>query len=154
METSLAGDMSLTVVLCILTGILGALVGPSMLHFLRVKDSDFVTIGECFVVDNNIVLTSDAFTGIVLGCTASAISTAALLGTNPRAAAISSLAFVLYGVICVLLASIPPVVRPFTLKLRIGLLYYTSGCACTKACRRIIELSFTNVFPLADRLYN
>ncbi|EIN05697.1 LrgB-domain-containing protein [Punctularia strigosozonata HHB-11173 SS5] len=92
MEASLQGDSGFTVLLCIFTGILGAIAGPQMLRVLRVKDSDFITIG------------------VVLGCTASAISTAALLGTNPRAAAISSLAFVLYGISCIILTSIPPVV--------------------------------------------
>ncbi|KZT54794.1 hypothetical protein CALCODRAFT_438054, partial [Calocera cornea HHB12733] len=93
MEATLQGDPGLTVVLCILTGVLGAMAGPTLLRWLRVRDDDFITIG------------------IVLGCTASAISTAALLGSNPRAAAISSLAFVLYGVACIVLSAIPPVVR-------------------------------------------
>ncbi|EJU02880.1 hypothetical protein DACRYDRAFT_115857 [Dacryopinax primogenitus] len=93
LEASLHGDPGLTVIFCILTGVLGALAGPSLLRLLRVKPEDYITIG------------------IVLGCTASAISTAALLGENPRAAAISSLAFVLYGVACVGLTAVPQVVQ-------------------------------------------
>lgn len=47
--------------------------------------------------------------GITLGVNSSAIGTALLLRTDPRAAALSSLSMTLFGTITVLLTSIPPV---------------------------------------------
>lgn len=49
--------------------------------------------------------------GVTLGANSSAIATALLLRTDPRAAALSSLSMSLFGTITVLFTSIPPVVE-------------------------------------------
>lgn len=48
--------------------------------------------------------------GVAMGTNAHAVSTAYLLTNNPRAAAIASLSFVLFGTVCIILASVPAVV--------------------------------------------
>jgi putative effector of murein hydrolase len=48
--------------------------------------------------------------GITLGINSSALATAFLLRTDPRAAALSSLSMILFGAVTVLFTSIPPVV--------------------------------------------
>jgi putative effector of murein hydrolase len=47
--------------------------------------------------------------GVTLGANSSAIATALLLRTDPRAAALSSLSMSLFGTITVLFTSIPPI---------------------------------------------
>lgn len=47
--------------------------------------------------------------GVTLGVNSSAIATALLLNSDPRAAALSSLSMSLFGTITVLFTSIPPV---------------------------------------------
>lgn len=49
--------------------------------------------------------------GVTLGANSSAIATALLLVTDPRAAALSSLSMSLFGIITLALTSVPPVVR-------------------------------------------
>lgn len=49
--------------------------------------------------------------GVTLGGNSSAIATALLLATDPRAAALSSLSMSLFGTAMVALTSVPPVVR-------------------------------------------
>ena len=49
--------------------------------------------------------------GVTLGANSSAIATALLLATDPRAAALSSLSMGLFGTATVALTSIPPVVQ-------------------------------------------
>ena len=49
--------------------------------------------------------------GVALGGNSSAIATALLLGSDPRAAALSSLSMGLFGTAMVALTSVPPVVR-------------------------------------------
>ena len=49
--------------------------------------------------------------GVTLGGNSSAIATALLLNSDPRAAALSSLSMSLFGTVLVALTSIPPVVR-------------------------------------------
>ncbi len=46
--------------------------------------------------------------GVTLGVNSSAIATALLLRTDPRAAALSSLSMTLFGTVTVLFTSIPP----------------------------------------------
>lgn len=89
---NLGGDTTLLAVLCIMSGILGVLIGPAMLTLLRIPEDDYVT------------------RGITLGANSSAIATALLLTTDPRAAAMSSLVMSLFGTVMVVLSSIPPVV--------------------------------------------
>lgn len=48
--------------------------------------------------------------GVTLGGNSSAIATALLLLSDPRAAALSSLSMSLFGIITVVLTSVPPIV--------------------------------------------
>lgn len=89
---NLGGDLNLVAVLCIMSGILGVLVGPPMLRWLKIPEDDYVT------------------RGVTLGSNSSAIATALLLTSDPRAAALSSLSMSLFGTVMVALTSIPPVV--------------------------------------------
>ena len=90
---NLGGDLSLVAVLCILSGILGVVIGPQLLDLLRIPPDDYIT------------------RGVTLGGNSSAIATALLLVTDPRAAAFSSLALGLFGTVTVALSSVGPVVR-------------------------------------------
>ena len=90
---NLDGDASLVAVLCIMSGILGVLFGPTLLRWLKIPEDDYVT------------------RGITLGANSSAIATALLLTTDPRAAALSSLSMSLFGTIMVALSSVPLVVK-------------------------------------------
>ena len=90
---NLGGDPSLLAVLAIMSGILGVLFGPTLLAWLGVPEDDYIT------------------RGITLGANSSAIATAMLLTTDPRAAALSSLIMSLFGTVVVAMSSIPPVVR-------------------------------------------
>ncbi|KAI9815563.1 MAG: hypothetical protein M1827_002697 [Pycnora praestabilis] len=89
---NLGGDLNLVAVLCIMSGILGVLIGPLMLKWLRIPEDDYVT------------------RGVALGGNSSAIATALLLVSDPRAAALSSLSMSLFGTSMVALTSVPPVV--------------------------------------------
>ncbi|KAI9756316.1 MAG: hypothetical protein M4579_003908 [Chaenotheca gracillima] len=89
--SNLGGDLNLAAVLCIMSGIMGVLIGPAMLRWLRIPDDDYIT------------------RGVSLGANSSAIATALLLQSDPRAAALSSLAMSLFGTLMVGLTSIPPV---------------------------------------------
>ncbi|TLD36075.1 hypothetical protein E2P81_ATG02964 [Venturia nashicola] len=88
---NLGGDLSLVAVLCILSGIIGVLIGPQLLDLLKIPQDDYIT------------------RGVTLGGNSSAIATALLLVTDPRAAAFSSLAMGLFGTITVALTSVPAV---------------------------------------------
>ena len=92
-SNNLGGDASLVAVLAIVSGILGVLVGPTLLHWLRIPEDDYVT------------------RGITMGANSSAIGTAMLLTIDPRAAALSSLIMSMFGTAMVALSSIPPLVR-------------------------------------------
>jgi putative effector of murein hydrolase len=96
----LEADSNATVCFVILTGILGTIIGPYLLKLLRVKEDDYVTIG------------------VAMGSNSHAIATASLLRTNPRAAAIASLSFVIFGTTFVIVVSIPIV--PQTLRQLVG----------------------------------
>ena len=52
--------------------------------------------------------------GVTLGGNSSAIATALLLVTDPRAAALSSLSMGLFGATMVALTSVPPIARAVT----------------------------------------
>lgn len=67
-------------------------MGPAALRALRVPEDDYVT------------------RGVTLGCNGSAIATALLLGSDPRAAALSSLSMGLFGTVVVGATSVPAVV--------------------------------------------
>jgi len=76
-----------------LSGIIGVLVGSYILKLLRIPPDDYVT------------------RGVTLGINASAISTAQLLTTDPRAAALSSLSFAVFGALMVVLTAITPITK-------------------------------------------
>lgn len=84
--------MQLVAVLCIMSGVMGVVVGPVLLRWMRVPEEDYVT------------------RGVSLGGNGSAIATAVLLVQDPRAAALSSLSMGLFGTVMVGLTSVPAVV--------------------------------------------
>ncbi|KAI0390493.1 LrgB-like family-domain-containing protein [Xylariaceae sp. FL0594] len=88
---NLGGDPSTVAALAILSGILGVLIGQRMLALLKTPDDDYVT------------------RGVTLGANSSAIATALLLRTDPRAAALSSLSMSLFSTITVLFTAVPPI---------------------------------------------
>ncbi|KAM7221270.1 Plastidal glycolate/glycerate translocator 1, chloroplastic [Rhypophila decipiens] len=88
---NLGGDVNTVSAVAIMSGIIGALVGGRMLDFMRIPEDDYVT------------------RGVTLGANSSAIATALLLQTDPRAAALSSLSMSLFGTITVLFTAIPAI---------------------------------------------
>lgn len=76
-----------------MSGVLGVLLGPTLLTWLRIPEDDYVT------------------RGVTMGGNGSAIATALLLVRDPRAAALSSLSMSLFGTVMVGLTSVPVVVR-------------------------------------------
>lgn len=88
---NLGGDLQLVAVLCIMSGVMGVLVGPALLKWMRIPEDDYVT------------------RGVTLGGNSSAIATALLLVSDPRAAALSSLSMSLFGTVMVGLTSVPVV---------------------------------------------
>lgn len=89
---NLGGNLDVVAPVAIFSGILGVLCGPWTLGKLRVPEDDYIT------------------RGIVLGANSSAVATAMLLQSDPRAAAFSSLSMGLFGMITVALTSVPPLV--------------------------------------------
>ncbi|KAI8627111.1 LrgB-like family-domain-containing protein [Xylariaceae sp. FL1651] len=88
---NLGGDSNTVAALAIVSGITGVLIGQRMLALMKIPDDDYVT------------------RGVTMGANSSAIATALLLRTDPRAAALSSLSMSIFGAITVLLTSIPPI---------------------------------------------
>ncbi|KAG9251153.1 LrgB-like family-domain-containing protein [Emericellopsis atlantica] len=88
---NLGGDLNTAAALAIVSGIFGVLVGPRMLAIMHIPEDDYVT------------------RGVTLGVNSSAIATALLLKTDPRAAALSCLSMILFGTVTVIFTSIPPV---------------------------------------------
>ncbi|VUC25429.1 unnamed protein product [Clonostachys rosea] len=88
---NLGGDTNTVAALAIISGILGVVLGPWFLGLLGIPEDEYVT------------------RGITLGVNSSAIATALLLRTDPRAAALSSLSMILFGTVTVLFTSIPPI---------------------------------------------
>ncbi|KAM7194358.1 Plastidal glycolate/glycerate translocator 1, chloroplastic [Rhypophila sp. PSN 637] len=88
---NLGGDVNTISAVAIMSGIIGALVGGRMLDLMRIPEDDYVT------------------RGVTLGTNSSAIATALLLQTDPRAAALSSLSMSLFGTITVLFTAIPAI---------------------------------------------
>ncbi|QLQ78998.1 hypothetical protein HG537_0B03450 [Torulaspora globosa] len=91
MISNLGGDQTVMAVTTVMSGVVGALTGGRMLDLIRVPEEDYVT------------------RGLALGCNCGAIATAYLLGVDRRAAAISSLSFVFYGALMVILSAIGPI---------------------------------------------
>lgn len=88
---NLGGDSNTVAAIAIVSGIMGVILGSRILKWLRVPEDDYVT------------------RGVTLGVNSSAIATAVLLRTDPRAAALSSLSMSLFGTVTVLFTSIPPI---------------------------------------------
>ncbi|OLN90004.1 Plastidal glycolate/glycerate translocator 1, chloroplastic [Colletotrichum chlorophyti] len=88
---NLGGDVNTVAAVAIMSGIVGVLVGQRMLAWMKIPEDDYIT------------------RGVTLGANSSAIATALLLRTDPRAAALSSLSMSLFGTITVLFTSIPPI---------------------------------------------
>ena len=96
-----------------MSGILGVLLGPTILKWLKIpegrnpihKENDLPQIDFLLEIDDYVTR------GVSLGGNSSAIATALLIVSDPRAAALSSLSMSLFGTVMVALTSIPPVVR-------------------------------------------
>ncbi|KAI5781246.1 LrgB-like family-domain-containing protein [Geopyxis carbonaria] len=87
--TALGGDKSLTAILCISSGVLGALVGERVLRLCGVGPEEWVV------------------RGVAMGVNASAVGTASLLERGEvRAAAVSTVAMVVMGVAVVAVCSV------------------------------------------------
>ncbi len=108
---NLGGDVNLVAALCIMSGILGVLIGPRMLQWLRIPDGKSSRIPK--TGDSSTYFFTDDYVtrGVTLGGNSSAIATALLLVSDPRAAALSSLSMSLFGTITVALTSVPPIVQ-------------------------------------------
>ncbi|KKA30868.1 hypothetical protein TD95_000723 [Thielaviopsis punctulata] len=89
--TNLGGDLYTTAAVAIMSGVVGVLVGNKLLALVRIPEDDYVT------------------RGVTMGGNSSALGTALLLRTDPRAAALSSLSMSLFGAITVLFTSIPTI---------------------------------------------
>ena len=112
---NLGGDVATVAALAIASGISGVLVGNKMLAWIKIPKgmSDMMRNAKCETRNAKWLLTfaDDYVTrGIALGVNSSAIATAVLLRTDPRAAALSSLSMTLFGTVTVLFTSIPPMV--------------------------------------------
>ncbi|KAI9650346.1 hypothetical protein NHQ30_000359 [Ciborinia camelliae] len=90
--SNLGGNLNAAAALAIMSGILGVLLGKRLLQLLKIRPDDYITIG------------------VAMGGNASAIGTALLLVSDPRAAALSSLSMSLFGIVTLALTSVPPVV--------------------------------------------
>jgi len=88
---NLHGDLQLVAVLCIMSGVMGVLVGPTLLNWIRVPGDDYVT------------------RGVAMGGNGGAIATAALVGKDPRAGALGSLSMGVGGTVMVGLSAVPGV---------------------------------------------
>ncbi|KAB8291689.1 hypothetical protein EYC80_006489 [Monilinia laxa] len=91
--TSLGGNLNATAALAVMSGIFGVLIGQRLLALLRIRPDDYITIG------------------VTMGGNASAVGTAFLLATDPRAAAMSTLGMSLFGIVTLALTSVPPIVE-------------------------------------------
>ncbi|SCW03172.1 LAFE_0G04544g1_1 [Lachancea fermentati] len=85
---NLEGSVTIMAVTTVISGIVGVLTGGPMLDLIRVPENDYVT------------------RGLTLGCNCGAIATAYLLSVDRRAAAISTLSFVLFGTFMVVLSAV------------------------------------------------
>jgi putative effector of murein hydrolase len=114
---NLGGDTYTIAAIAIASGIVGALVGQHILAWLRIPEGKLQCIlgtsgngAPGFEANNLYVHLDDYVTrGVTLGANSSAIATAMLLRSDPRAAALSSLSMSLFGTITVLFTSIPTI---------------------------------------------
>jgi len=89
---ALQGSETTVAVVGILSGIIGVIIGSFILgkKCLRVREDDYVA------------------RGVTLGINSSAVASAHLLTTDPRAGALSSLSFFIFGTILIVLSAITP----------------------------------------------
>ncbi|KAK8136337.1 LrgB-like family-domain-containing protein [Apiospora sp. TS-2023a] len=113
---NLGGDANTGAAVAIMSGIVGVLIGQRFLAWLRIPEGMFLllpragTNGPFSPLTDGVNPLDDYVTrGVTLGANSSAMATALLLRTDPRAAALSSLAMSLFGAITVLFTSIPPI---------------------------------------------
>lgn len=85
---NLDGSITIMAVTTVISGVIGVLTGGPLLDLIGVPEDDYVT------------------RGVTLGCNCGAIATAYLLGVDRRAAAISTLSFVLFGTFMVILTAV------------------------------------------------
>lgn len=90
---NVGGNVNVGTPLAIFSGIFGVLIGNQILKLLRIPDDDYIT------------------RGITFGANSSSLATAMLLGTDPRAAAFSSLSMGFVGTVAVAATSVPPIVQ-------------------------------------------
>lgn len=84
MVERLGGDIQLTAVFCVTTGVMGVVVGPGVLRLLGVGEKEYLV------------------RGVAMGGNASAVGTAWLLGRGEvRAAAVGSVVMVGLGVVVI-----------------------------------------------------
>ncbi|KAI8954688.1 LrgB-like family-domain-containing protein [Xylaria longipes] len=114
---NLGGEPNTVAALAITSGIIGVLIGQRMLALLKIPDGTPPIRLSAIAFDaedtstDTCGFTDDYVTrGVTLGANSSAIATALLLRTDPRAAALSSLSMSLFGAITVLFTSLPPIV--------------------------------------------
>lgn len=89
---TLRGDESITVVLVCITGIIAAVAKRPFFKLMRVNmEEEYLTVGVTF------------------GATSGAIGASSLIAT-PRVMAVASLAFVMYGAMCLVAVAIPQIV--------------------------------------------
>ncbi|KAI8367434.1 LrgB-like family-domain-containing protein [Choanephora cucurbitarum] len=85
----LDSNQSIATAIITFTGITGPILGPLLLRLARVQPDDDMTIG------------------ITMGSCSHGVGTAYLIGKNPKASGMASLAFATFGTIGVIVASIP-----------------------------------------------
>ncbi|KAK8012659.1 LrgB-like family-domain-containing protein [Apiospora marii] len=108
---NLGGDANTGAAVAIMSGIVGVLIGQRFLAWLRIPEGKLASLkGSPLSLTDGVNALDDYVTrGVTLGANSSAMATALLLRTDPRAAALSSLAMSLFGAITVLFTSIPPI---------------------------------------------
>ena len=107
----LDSNQSIATAIITFTGITGPILGPLLLRLARVQPGR-VTIFLLFILIEKSILISfflddDMTIGITMGSCSHGVGTAYLIGKNPKASGMASLAFATFGTIGVIVASIP-----------------------------------------------
>lgn len=107
---NLGGDLNTLSAVALISGVLGVLIGQQTLRWLRIPEGESCLSTLLLLTRTNRI--DDYVTrGVTFGANASALGTALLLRTDPRAAALSSLAMSLFGTVTVAFSSVPPIVH-------------------------------------------
>ncbi|KAI9736999.1 MAG: hypothetical protein M1834_000588 [Cirrosporium novae-zelandiae] len=91
--SNIGGDQHIMAILCLVSGIFGALTFDALMRWMRIPEDDFTT------------------RGVAMGANASAIGTAFLLVSDPRAGALASLSMGLLGALQVVVTCVPVAVE-------------------------------------------